>query len=35
MSSDEEDPFYKDIDNQEIFSKIDYVANLIYKQKKA
>lgn len=32
MSSDEEDPFYKDIDNQEIFSKIDYVANLMYKQ---
>ena len=32
MSSDEEDPFYNDIDNQEVFSKIDYVANLIYKQ---
>ena len=31
MSSDEEEPFYKDIDNQEVFSKIDYVANLIYK----
>ena len=31
MSSDEEDPFYYDIDNQKVFSKIDYIANLLYK----
>ena len=29
MSSDEEDPFYNDIDYQEVFSKIYYIANLL------